>query len=328
MAPNKASALTIALASVAVTVAAACHSQPPRQAEPSAAEKLPEASPSASVAGASANEGFKLPADTPRGSRPKPRDPDDGIPPPDDVAGPPVDALVSATGLASKRLQEGTGAQHPSAKDKVTVHYTGWTADGKMFDSSVVRGQPADFPLSAVIKGWTEGVQLMVVGERRRFWIPAALAYGAQPRAGAPSGQLTFDVELLGITVTPPPPTVPSDVAAAPGSAKRTSSGLRYRVLRTGTGATSPNAKSKVSVVYTGWTTDGKMFDSSTTQGKPLSFPLDAVIPGWSEGVRLMHQGDVYRFWIPGKLAYGDKPSRPGVPSGTLVFDIELVEFE
>ncbi len=79
------------------------------------------------------------------------------------------------------------------------MHYTGWTTAGKMFDSSVLRGQPATFPLNRVIKGWTEGVQLMVEGEKTRFWIPAELAYGTNPRPGAPSGMLVFDVELLKI---------------------------------------------------------------------------------------------------------------------------------
>ena len=77
------------------------------------------------------------------------------------------------------------------------MHYTGWTTDGKMFDSSVKRGAPATFPLNAVIKGWTEGVQLMVVGEKRRLWIPEALAYKGAPTA--PKGMLVFDVELLDI---------------------------------------------------------------------------------------------------------------------------------
>jgi FKBP-type peptidyl-prolyl cis-trans isomerase len=81
----------------------------------------------------------------------------------------------------------------------VTVHYSGWTTDGQMFDSSVSRGQPATFGLSQVIAGWTEGVQLMVEGETRRFWIPGKLAYGDNPRSGAPAGTLVFDVELIKI---------------------------------------------------------------------------------------------------------------------------------
>lgn len=118
---------------------------------------------------------------------------------PPDVAGPPSDAEFTASGLASRVLRAGTGARHPRRSDRVLVHYTGWQTDGTRFDSSVERGEPASFGLGQVIAGWTEGVQLMVVGEKRRFWIPAALAYGEEPRAGAPSGMLVFDVELLGI---------------------------------------------------------------------------------------------------------------------------------
>ena len=77
------------------------------------------------------------------------------------------------------------------------VHYTGWTTDGKMFDSSVERGSPSEFGLNQVIKGWTEGLQLMVAGEKRRFWIPESLAY--QGQRGRPKGMLVFDVELLEI---------------------------------------------------------------------------------------------------------------------------------
>ena len=117
------------------------------------------------------------------------------IPAPPDVAAAPADALKTPSGLASKILKPGTGKDHPKAQDSVEVHYSGWTTDGKMFDSSVQRGQTAKFPLGRVIAGWTEGVQLMVVGEKRRFWIPEALAYGGKP--GRPAGMLVFDIELL-----------------------------------------------------------------------------------------------------------------------------------
>ena len=76
------------------------------------------------------------------------------------------------------------------------MHYTGWTTDGKMFDSSVARGEPASFALNGVIAGWTEGVQMMVVGEKRRFWIPAHLAYEGKD---GPQGMLVFDIELIKI---------------------------------------------------------------------------------------------------------------------------------
>jgi peptidylprolyl isomerase len=116
---------------------------------------------------------------------------------PEDVAKAPADAQKTKSGLAYKVLQAGTGTEHAKRSSKVTVHYTGWTTDGKMFDSSVAKGQPATFPLDQVIPGWTEGVQLMVEGEKTRFWIPQRLAYDGQ--SGMPAGNLTFDVELIAI---------------------------------------------------------------------------------------------------------------------------------
>ncbi len=127
----------------------------------------------------------------------RPAQPVGEVPTPPDVAGPPGDAEKTASGLASKVIEPGTGKAHPSAQSVVEVHYSGWTTDGKMFDSSHKRGRPAKFPLNRVIPGWTEGVQLMVEGEKRRFWIPEDLAYKGRP--GAPQGMLVFDVELLHI---------------------------------------------------------------------------------------------------------------------------------
>ena len=119
------------------------------------------------------------------------------VPAPDDVAAPPDDAETTASGLATRVIVPGEGTVHPTAASTVEVHYTGWTTDGEMFDSSVARGEPIQFPLTRVIAGWTEGVQLMVEGESRRLWIPEELAY--QGRAGAPAGMLVFDVQLIRI---------------------------------------------------------------------------------------------------------------------------------
>ena len=118
---------------------------------------------------------------------------------PTDVGGVPSDADVTASGLASKMLSPGTGDERPKSTDTVTVHYSGWTTDGRLFDSSAQRGQQISFPLNGVIAGWTEGLQLMAVGEKRRFWIPAKMAYGENPPRGYPAGMLVFDVELFGI---------------------------------------------------------------------------------------------------------------------------------
>jgi len=109
--------------------------------------------------------------------------------------------VTTASGLQYQVLQEGTGP-HPTASDTVTVHYTGTLLDGTVFDSSVERGQPISFPLQGVIAGWTEGVQLMPVGSKFRFWIPPELAYGTRGAGNGvipPNATLIFDVELLGI---------------------------------------------------------------------------------------------------------------------------------
>jgi peptidylprolyl isomerase len=108
---------------------------------------------------------------------------------------------ITNSGLQYLVLQEGTGTKHPAATDRVKVHYEGKLLDGTVFDSSVSRGKPISFGLNQVIKGWTEGVQLMVIGEKTRFFIPADLAY-SNKGAGSdiPGGStLIFEVELLGI---------------------------------------------------------------------------------------------------------------------------------
>jgi FKBP-type peptidyl-prolyl cis-trans isomerase len=316
----KAIARCLIPASVAVTfVLLGCKTTPEanREAQASATAAVPASAPAATQTAAVAAAASATESAT-----------ESDIPAPENVAAAPADAQKSASGLASKVLTKGTGKDHPSAYDTVKVHYTGWTKAGKMFDSSIRRGEPAEFPLNGVIKGWTEGLQLMVVGEKRRFWIPGALAYGDHAGMGTPSGDLVFDVELLEVKVAPKPPAVPEDVKAAPASAKKTESGLQYRVLKPGTGKKHPAGTDSVVVHYTGWTPDGKMFDSSVTRGQPATFGVGGVIKGWTEGLKLMVEGEKTRFWIPGSLAYGDGPSRGGAPTGTLVFDVELVSIK
>ena len=105
--------------------------------------------------------------------------------------------VVLASGLQYEILTEGTGPK-PTASDKVTCHYHGTLIDGTVFDSSIRRGQPATFPLNMVIKGWTEGLQLMTVGSKWRFFIPPHLGYGDRQVSAqiGPNSTLIFDVEL------------------------------------------------------------------------------------------------------------------------------------
>jgi peptidylprolyl isomerase len=161
---------------VALLLSGGCAHQQPATKAPAPEEKTAAAAPAADAEGG------------------------DPLAAPADVAAPPDDAQRTASGLAHRVLRPGSGTTHPGPTTTVEVHYTGWTTDGKMFDSSVARGETIRFPLDGVIKGWTEGVQLMVEGEKRRFWIPAELAYGETPtRPGAPAGMLVFDIELISI---------------------------------------------------------------------------------------------------------------------------------
>lgn len=244
------------------------------------------------------------------------------IPAPPDVAAPPADAATSASGLTSKVVNPGSGTDKLQETDVVTVHYTGWSTDGKMFDSSVARDKPAMFPLNrAALLGWRECVQLMVLGEKRRCWMPEKLAYNGAPLR--PKGTMVFDIELLDLRANPTSP--PADVKEPPADASRTASGLAYKVLRPGTGRRSPRPGDKVNVHYSGWTTNGKLFDSSVARGEPMTLGLDDVIRGWSEGLQLMVEGERTRFWIPQDLAY---KGEAGGPRGMLVFDVDLLKIE
>lgn len=345
---------------------------------------------------------------------------------------------TTASGLQWGVLQKGSEGPHPAATDTVKVHYTGWLPDGTKFDSSRDRGQPAEFPLNRVIKGWTEGLQLMTPGERCKFVIPGELAYGA---AGRPpkipaNATLVFDVELIEVKVAPKMPEFPK---GNPDAVKACESGLKYEYLKHGTGAmvgadaagsfryaifgtdgrlfecteqqgnklagttkslrpeflrellptvkvgdvlrlevpksmlgqnapdtvwevellaitevpkfTMPDAKklvttdsglqyevvkagtgktptlsSTVLAHYTGWLTDGTMFDSSVVRGEPTEFPLNGVIKGWTEGLQLMQEGGIYKFVIPAALGYGSADQGTIPPNSTLVFQVELVK--
>ena len=254
-------------------------------------------------------------------------------PAPEDVAAPPEGAEKTESGLYSKVLTKGTGTSHPTATERVRVHYSGWQTDGYNFDSSLNRGVPATFPLNGVIKGWTEGVQLMVEGEKRRFWIPGELAYGKLEgelppigedgkRPGRPLGQLCFDIEL--IKILRPHPT-PENLTAAPEDAAANPSGVSTKVVKAGTGEAKPKPTDNVQVHYTVWTTDGKVVDSTLPSERPKTLPLKRTIKGFTEGVQMMVEGETRRIWVPQNMAYGAAPP-PTAPKGMLVFEVELLK--
>jgi peptidylprolyl isomerase len=234
-------------------------------------------------------------------------------PPPDDLKTPP-----STEALPMKVLAPGTGAQHPTDDDFVHVRYAVWKAStGSVVDFT--RSTAAAFvQMSKLLPGMRQMFEAMTPGERRRAWISSELGAGKI----AAGETFVVDGELVDIV---PPPTTPSDVAAPPADAITTKSGLAYKVLQPGTGTVHPKRGSTVLVNYTGWTTDGRMFDTSIVRGEPAEFSLNAVIAGWTEGMQLMTEGEKTRFWIPGNLAYKNEA---GKPHGMLVFDVELVKIK
>jgi peptidylprolyl isomerase len=239
--------------------------------------------------------------------------------PPPDLTTPPADALNAGNGLISKQLVPGKSSEMPSDDDFVKVRYTLWSApDGKLIDF-IAPPQWVVAGLGVMNLGLKQSIEMMHPGEVRRSWIDERA--GARGRV-PPGGRLVADIELLEIIH---PPSKPIDVARPPENATVTKSGLAYRVLRKGTGTRHPKASDTVVVHYSGWQTTGYMVDSSVLRGEPTEFPLNAVIPGWREGLQLMVEGEKARFWVPQGLAY---KGEAGKPVGMLVFDIELIKIK
>ncbi len=232
----------------------------------------------------------------------------------------PSDGNKLASGITIKTLEAGTGTEKPKPDARVKAHFTGWNSEGRFVQSSKDLARVPEFRLTQVIPGWSEAFQQMVAGEKARVWIPKELTLmkGAPPPQTEPQDMI-FDLELFEVTQSQPPP---ENVAAAPSDAKTTASGLSYKVLATGSGGPKPTKQQTVEVHYTGWTTDGLMFDSSLDRGKPTTLGVAQVIEGWTEALEMMSVGDKWRVWIPEELAY---KGRRGSPQGMLVFDIELV---
>ncbi len=247
---------------------------------------------------------------------------------PADYANPPASAqVIKSTGIKYAPVRPGTGTEKAHAYDTVTFNYTAWDKTGRMFDSTEVRKRPAVAPPYRQTAAMESILTTITAGERVRFWADAAqMTLPGQAGPNLPTGQVCYELEILQIAkAASAPPPVPSDVAKPPDDAKKTEKGVFYKVLKTGKGGPKPQAKDTVSVNYTGWTTDGRMFDSSALKGKPAEFGLTNVIAGWTDAIPLLSVGDTMRFWIPDTLAYKGSPEKP---QGMLVFDVELVSIK
>jgi peptidylprolyl isomerase len=245
----------------------------------------------------------------------------------------PADTEIKTTpsGLKYSVLREGPpGGKSPKGADKVTVHYSGWLTDGTLFDSSVTRGKPLEIAVSGVIKGWTEGLQLMTPGSKFKFTIPPELAYGAAGRpAIPPNSTLIFEVELLSFAEAPPPPKPlpqPDFTPIDESKLTTTASGLKYRVLKVGEGKT-PTAGQWVQIHYAAWLTDGTLVKSTYASGAPAKEHVGrSMVKGWNEGLPLMPEGSTFQFVIPPNLAFGERVMRSVPANSTLVFHMELVK--
>jgi FKBP-type peptidyl-prolyl cis-trans isomerase len=241
-----------------------------------------------------------------------------------DIASPPANARREPCGSTSRLLAAGSGLQRAGDDDRVELAYTSYTRDGKSIDSSASRGEPLAQSVRNLAPGIGCVVKRMQVGEARRVWVPARLMLTPNDdEGGDPKVDETVDITLLALTPAPPRP---SDYAAPPPSAKRTSSGLSFRWLRRGTGQEHPSANSRVTIYHSGWTKQGVLFESSLLARHAASYLVHELPQGLSEALQLMAAGDKARFWLPEHLAYAR--GHRSAPKGPVVFDVELLAIE
>ncbi|MBX3463825.1 MAG: FKBP-type peptidyl-prolyl cis-trans isomerase [Planctomycetes bacterium] len=219
----------------------------------------------------------------------------------------------SEDGVAVEIVAPGTGAQC-GPKDGVNLRFAVWRADGSLFDCSErhddarLSGTPATLQFAFL----REPVQKCKVGGILRLEVPRAQFPNAE-------ADTIWEIELTSVTAVPP------FRACDPAKTVTTQSGLQYEVIELGQGD-PPRASDTVVAFYTGWLTDGTMFDSAHVRGTPSEFPLNRVVRGWTEGLQLMKPGAKFLFTVPPDLAYGARGKPPTIPANaTLVFLIELV---
>ena len=232
---------------------------------------------------------------------------------------PPSDAKKSKSGVEWVVLQEGEGVSGPGLDDSIWVHYVAFSPEGKRKGNSIKKNKPKAVNLNKIVRGWKEMLMDMKLNERRRVWIPAKLAAPKGTKVNEITDRRILDVELVKWNKAPE---APKNLKRAPKDAETLSTGLQWLPLTEAKGEDRAKEDSEVVVRYAGWTTDGRCFDF-TGEGETFSTRLNQVIPGWTQGIRLLAPGQKGRFWIPQDMAY--KGAR-GKPKGTLVFDVELVE--
>ncbi len=250
-----------------------------------------------------------------------------------DVASPPANAIKTASGIQMKVLEPGTGTEHPVADDCVVLTFTAWKRDGSLFSTSGPHDESTVQCLFTAIPGISEALKLMSVGEKRRIWVPAKLAVATHiahhgtkhvHSEDPEKPDLTIDLQLVRIMKAPLPP---HSLRIPPSTALKTPSGVAIEILARGAGTQHPSLNSTVLLNYTGWTADGKLFETTIMSGHPAAFLLGTALPGWRDALPRMVVGEKVRVWVPAAMAYGEHPIDEQAPPGNLVYEIELLEF-
>ncbi len=234
----------------------------------------------------------------------------------------PLDAEKSqttASGLKYQVLQEGTG-RLALLEDLVDMVYAFWQPDGTIIDASALSGGNILGPLNKMrVPFLQEGPLLMKVGSKLLFEVPPALGFANLPGAPvAPDATTIWQLELVRIV------DVPRFEMPPEAELTTTASGLKYKMLVEGTGA-SPKMYEHATCNYAGWLTDGSLFDSSYITGKPFEFMVGRMVQGWNEGVQLMKEGGSAILVVAPGLAWGNQPQQGIPPDSTVVFRIDLI---
>ena len=236
--------------------------------------------------------------------------------------------ITTKSGLQYTITSKGSGALAHKG-DNVKVHYTGKFLNDSVFDSSVNRGTPFEFPLGRgrVIKGWDEGISYLHVGDKATFIIPASLAYGENGAGTAipPNSTLKFDVELLGAT----PGVTFYDLKKK--DTLRTSDGIKYLIVKAANSKLEkPPVDARVTVNYVMYLKDQTIIDATADRGKPFTFLMgkNPNSKGLEEAISLLHKGEKARIIIPYKLAYGEEGFHGIIPpKADIYYDLELIDF-
>ena len=327
------------LAAVGVALAAGCGSQ--SEDETPAGAPPTSTAPQGRPADAPPSDADEQPADPTTAQPADEPQPEEAADQADDTAGPESPGeQADASGQASEpfeelgiiEITEGDGdVVEPGAT--VTIHYRGtFRETGEEFDSSYSRGEPAVFPLSGVIEGFSEGLLGMKVGGKRRVQIPWDMAYGAQGRPPTipPRSDLVFEIELLDVE-NAQPPEKPELATEFEGEPQELEGGLVVRDIEVGESRDEIKPGATVILHYRGVLAEtGEQFDSSYDRGQPARFTLEpgALIEGFSRGLTGMKAGGKRRIEIPAELGYGERGSPPVIPpNAELIFEVEVLSF-